>query len=184
MMSFDTVFPDLAEREVRVIYAVDHPPLPKGAYLFREFFCEEPRGDRRRVHLQVYWVEGGRVAATINYAFERPKAPFDDEPQVCLDPINRQSDVAEILVDMFVRMIATDRAYRDRLVRHYEMWKRVVDDPAHPDHAKVRTEAHDDPSFRPAVPREEPVRRARPRASPNEPCPCGSGKKQKRCCRS
>ncbi|NLY92990.1 MAG: hypothetical protein GXY23_03080 [Myxococcales bacterium] len=183
MMPFDTVFPDLAKNEVRVIHALDHHQLPKGAYLFREFYCHEPRCDCRRVLLQVYWAEGRRVAATINYAFEPPRAPFDDEPQMFLDPINPQSDVSDVLFDMFEKMIATDRAYHDRLVRHYEMWKRVVDDPAHPDHAKVRSEEHDDPSLRPAFPKEEPFRRAQPKVGPNEPCPCGSGKKHKRCCR-
>jgi hypothetical protein len=183
MMPFDTIFPDIAENEVRVIHAFDHDELPHGDYLFREFYCNEPACDCRRVLLQVYWVEGKRVAATINYAFEPSKPPFDDEPQVSLDPLNPQSDVSEVLFDMFEEMIATDRAYLDRLVRHYEMWKRVVDDPAHPDHGKVRSEAHDDPSFRPAFPRSEPVRRELPKVGPNDPCPCGSGKKYKRCCR-
>ncbi len=30
----------------------------------------------------------------------------------------------------------------------------------------------------------EPIRRAQPRVKPNEPCPCGSGKKYKKCCGS
>jgi hypothetical protein len=29
----------------------------------------------------------------------------------------------------------------------------------------------------------EPVRRAAPKLSPNDPCPCGSGRKYKKCCR-
>jgi len=183
MMPFDMVFPDVAKNEVRVIHALDHDALPRGAYLFRELYCNEPACDCRRVLLQVYWAEGKRVAATINYAFEPAKPPFDDEPQIFLDPINPQSDVSDVLFDMFEEMIATDRAYHDRLVRHYEMWKRVVDDPEHPDHFKVRREEHGDPSFRPAFPRQEPVRRTGPKVGPNEPCPCGSGKKYKRCCR-
>jgi len=81
----------------------------------------------------------------------------------------------EGLLDLFERMITHDRAYHERLERHYEMWKRVVDDPGHPDHHKVRTAAHDDPDF-------EPARRAGPRVGRNDPCPCGSGRKYKRCC--
>jgi len=157
MMPFDTVFPDLAKTEVRVIHALDHDELPKGAYLFRELYCNEPECDCRRVLLQVYWAEGKRLAATINYAFEPAKPPFDDEPQIFLDPINPQSDVSDVLFDMFEEMIATDRAYR--------------------------SEEHGDPSFRPVFPRQEPVRRAGPKVGPNDPCPCGSGKKYKRCCR-
>lgn len=79
--------------------------------------------------------------------------------------------------------IASDRSYRYRLVRHHEVWKRVVDDPAHSAHAKVRSEEHDNPSFRPAFPRQNPARRDGPKVGPNEPCSCGSGKKYKRCCR-
>lgn len=183
MMPFDTVFPHIAENETRVFHVHDHDDLPRGAYLLREFYCNEPACDCRRVLLQVYWVEGKRVAATINYAFEPSKPPFDDEPQISLDPLNPQSDVAEVLFDIFEEVITADRAYHERLVRHYEMWKRVVDDPAHPDHGTVRSEAHDDPSFRPAFPRSEPVRREQPKVGPNAACPCGSGKKYKRCCR-
>lgn len=35
----------------------------------------------------------------------------------------------------------------------------------------------------PATPREPPKPLARQAAGRNEPCPCGSGKKYKRCCR-
>jgi hypothetical protein len=96
MMPFETVFPDLAKNEVRVIHALDHDDLPRGTYLFRELSCNVP---------------------------------------------------------------------------------------AHPDHAKVRSEEHDAPPSRLAFPRQEPVRRAGPKVGPNAPCPCGSGKKYKRCCR-
>ncbi|HVJ90548.1 MAG TPA: SEC-C metal-binding domain-containing protein [Labilithrix sp.] len=183
MMPFDTIFPDIAKNEARVIRALDHDELPRGTYVFRELYCNEPNCDCRRALVQVYWAEGKRVAATVNYAFEPPKAPFADEPQIFLDPMNPQSDSSSVLFDMFKEMIAADRAYHDRLVRHYEMWKRVVDDPTHPDHARVRSAEHDDPSFRAAFPRQEPVQREGPKIGPNEPCPCGSGKKYKRCCR-
>ena len=183
MMPFDNVFPDIARNEARAILAPEADALPRGTYLFRELYCNEPNCDCRRVLLHVHWVEGKRIAATINYAFEPSKPPFDDEPQTFLDPMNPQSDSSEVLFDMFQEMIESDRAYHDRLVHHYEMWKRVVDDPAHPDHMKVRSEEHDNASFRPAFPRQEPVRREGPKIGPNEPCPCGTGKKYKRCCR-
>jgi len=174
MMPFDSVFPEIAKDEMRIIHAFHHDKLPPGTYLFRELYCHEPACDCRRVLLQMYWVERRRVVATINYAFEPSKPPFDDEPQIFLDPLNPQSDVSGVLFDMFKEMITNDRAYRDRLVRHYDLWKDVVDDPKHPAHPKVRTAEHDDPFFRPAFPRQKIGR--------NDPCPCGSGKKYKRCC--
>jgi hypothetical protein len=183
MMPFDTVFPNLAKNEVRVIHALDHDQIPNGSYLFREFFCNDPQCDCRRVLLHVCKIENKRVVATINYGFEPAEPPFDDEPQAFLDPLNPQTDVCYALLDLFEEMIAADRPYHDRLVRHYEMWKRVVDDPAHPDHAKVRSAGHDDPSFEPAFARPSPVRRTEPKLGPNQPCSCGSGTKYKRCCR-
>ena len=183
MMPFETIFPKIARDEVRVVQSTGHDRLPLGRYVFRELYCDEPACDCRRALLQVWSEEGRRIAATINYGFEPARPPFEDEPQIFLDPLNPQSDVADELIDVFERMITTDRAYHDRLVRHYEMWKSVVDDPEHPDHALVRSEAYDDPTYVPAFPRKEPARRTTPKVGANEPCPCGSGKKYKRCCR-
>lgn len=183
MLPFDTLFPERAADEVRVIHALRHDELPQGTYLFRELYCAEPGCDCRRVVLRVTRAEDKRVAATIGYAFEPPEPPFDDEPQAFLDPINPQGEAAGALLDMFEDMIATDRAYRDRLVRHYEMWKSVVDDPEHPDHAKLRSMGHGIPRFGPAFPRRTPARRTAPKVGRNEACPCGSGAKYKRCCR-
>ncbi|MEO8605615.1 MAG: SEC-C metal-binding domain-containing protein [bacterium] len=42
------------------------------------------------------------------------------------------------------------------------------------DHGKEHTHDHGPPA--------EPVRRAEPKVGRNEPCPCGSGKKFKKCC--
>jgi hypothetical protein len=111
-----------------------------------------------------------RVVATINYAFEPSKPPFDDEPQVFLDPINPQSDKSEVLVGVFEKLITSDRGYHDRLVRHYALWKSVVDDPAHPDHRKVRSREHGNPAFRPAFPRQAPIGQTGRKIGPNELC--------------
>jgi hypothetical protein len=69
--------------------------------------------------------------------------------------------------------------YHDRLVRHYAMWKTIVDDPSHPAQEKIRA-VRDDPD----VSSPEPVRRSGPKVGPNDPCPCGSGRKCKKCCRA
>lgn len=184
MMPFDVLFPKLAAAECRTIRPFNNPQLPEGTFLFRELYCTEPDCDCRRVLLQVHWTERREVSATINYGFEPCKPPFDDEPRVFLDPINPQSRLSDALFELFTIMVKNDPPYHDRLVRHYEMWKAVVDDPSHPDHHKVRSPSHGDPSFRPAFPKAQaPVRREGPKVGPNEPCPCGSGKKYKKCCR-
>jgi hypothetical protein len=184
MVPFEVLFPDLARDECRTLHPFNNPQLPEGTFLLREHYCVERDCDCRRVLLQVWWVERHEQVATINYGFEPSKPPFDDEPQIMLDPLNPQNDLSDALRDLFENMIEHDSAYHDRLVRHYEMWKAVVDDVAHPDHHKVRSESHDDLSIRPAFPRREPERRADPKVGANDPCPCGSGKKYKKCCRS
>ncbi|CAN5924715.1 hypothetical protein BH11MYX4_BH11MYX4_41650 [soil metagenome] len=183
MMAFDVLFPDLAKSECRTLQPINDPDLPDATFLFREHYCADRDCDCRRVVLAVWWAERREEVASINYSFEPARPPFDDEPQTFLDPLNRQSKLSSALLDQFQRMMANDPGYRERLVRHYEMWKAVVDDPAHPDHHKVRIESHDDPSIRPAFPRQEPVRREGAKVGANDPCPCGSGKKHKKCCR-
>jgi hypothetical protein len=84
---------------------------------------------------------------------------------------------------MFEETVARDAAYCGRLIEHYEVWKRAVDDPLHPEHAKVRSHAHDDPSHTPAYPKRETSPGHGVKVGPNDRCPCGSGRKYKKCCR-
>ena len=129
---------------------------------------------------QIYWGERKEQVATINYAFEPPKPPHDEDGQLFLDPINPQSDLSDALLAIFEDMIDDDAAFRARLIRHYEIWKRVIDDPSHPDQAVLRRiPGYDYGAFRPA-----PARRDGPKVGAYEPCPCGSGRKFKWCCRT
>jgi len=183
MMPFHVVFRELAGAESRSMIPIAHASLPSRPFLLMELYCVEPRCDCRRVMLNVIDIETREHVATINHGFEPPEHPFEDEGQTFLDPTNRQSPMSDALLDLYVRVVAKDAEYQARLERHYGLWKSVVDDPSHPDHAKVRNELHDDPDFRPAFPKQRPVRRAGPKVGPNDPCPCGSGKKSKKCCR-
>jgi hypothetical protein len=128
--------------------------------------------------LNVIDTESRHQIATINYAFEPPQPPFEDEEQMFLDPLNPQSDLSDRFLDPFADMIGHDRAYHDRLVRHYEMWKRAIGDPEYSGHEKIRTAVNCYGIFPP-----EPARRSGPKIGPNDPCPRGSGRKFKRCCR-
>lgn len=175
MLAFDRAYLDLARREALAVQFLGEGGKPSGTLLFREFYCNDPGCDCRRVVLHAVWVERGQTVASIGYGFEPAAPPFDDEPQVMLDPINPQSELSGHVLALFQEVLDTQPGVRDRFVRHYELWKQAVDDPAHPDHAKVRSRHHGDPTFRPAY-------RARPEVPRNQPCPCGSGKKHKRCC--
>jgi len=181
MLPFHALFDDLAKKETRVLHVPPRETLPRGAYLFMEAYCTEPNCDCRRVLIQVLHAETKRQVATINYGFEPAKPPFEDEPQVFLDPMNPQSEHSSRLQDAFETLMLTDADYVARLHRHYDMWKRVVDDPKHPDHTKVCPPGRQ--YGKPAFPKKA-IRGKTTKVGPNELCPCGSGKKLKKCCLS
>lgn len=166
MMAFDQVFLEVAQRESRVIETLD-PRGKLATFLFREFYCADPGCDCRRVGLHLLWIEEECIAASINYAFEPSRRR--DEPQIALDPLNPQGEHAKKLLEMFRDMIGEDREYRERLIRHYTAWREVVDDPAHPEHAKVHGAAHGDPSFGPTFPRQKKQGRGRRAAGARPP---------------
>ena len=179
MMAFHLLFPDEAADECRTVVPVGISDLPRRTFVFMEAYCADPRCDCRRVILNVVDAETHDQVATINYAFGPPQPPFDDEGQMFLDPLNPQTAMSPAFLQLTADMMARDRAYHDRLVRHYTMWKRVVDDPSHPDQATLQAVRH-----RGRSPSPGPMRRSGPKAGPNDPCPCGSGRKYKKCCRA
>ena len=182
MVMFGTIFPEVANEETRVISAFADPIVPSGDYALVEAFCVEHACDCRRVMINVIDVERREQVATINYAFEPPRPPYEDEGQMFLDPLNPQSDLSARFLALFENIVGTDPAYRVRLERHYAMWKSVIDDPEHPEGSvrRARTPVVPGKGFLPA---RQPVRRDGPKVGPNASCPCGSGKKHKRCCR-
>jgi SEC-C motif len=184
MLPFDTVFSETAKNDARAYESDGRSGVPKGWYIFRELYCNEPACDCRRVIVHVTSAEKRKVIASVSYAFEDQKPPFDDEPRFFLDPLNPQSRDSDSFLQIFQGLIAKDPTYHEQFERHYKMWKQVVDDETHPDHSKVRSSEHDDPTFRAAFPSQTPVRRAGPKVGPNDPCPCGSGQKFKKCCRT
>jgi ribulose-5-phosphate 4-epimerase/fuculose-1-phosphate aldolase len=78
MLNFDRIFHDVAKNESRALQVFDRPEVPTGMYVLREFYCNEPDCDCRRVILHVHSVEAKRVVASINYAFEPAKPPYQD----------------------------------------------------------------------------------------------------------
>jgi hypothetical protein len=184
LLSFDTPFPTIAKDEYLVLQVRTPGAVPVGDYLFREFYCVEPRCDCRRVRLQIYSADEDRAVATIGYAFEPPAPPYDEfEEQLALEPLAPQSAFSSDLLGIVEHVLDNDPEYRERLIRHYEMMKDTTDNPDHPQHHKVHNELHDDPHFTPAYPERKTVRRASPKVAVNAPCPCGSGRKYKVCCR-
>lgn len=129
MLPFDSLFMELAGREIRTIRSRDSPGLPDGTFVFRELYCGDAHCDCHRVVLHVIWAELEETVATLIYALElnRPLAP--GEPRVFLDPIGAQSELSEMFRAMVERMLIQDRSYHERLGRHYALWKEAIRDP-------------------------------------------------------
>ncbi len=178
MVAFHALFPEEAENEVRTVTPSGDGSLPPRTFLFVEAYCVEKDCDCRRVMINVVDAEQREQVATINHGFEPPGAGAAVQEQTFLDPLNPQSEVSDAFLGLFEYMIGADAAYRDRLVRHYAMWKRIVDDPSHPAQAKLR-DARPGFGILPGGPRAEPIRRTSAKVGRNEDCPCGSGRKFK-----
>lgn len=111
--------------------------------------------------------------ATLSYGFDRPKRWLREEGQLFLDPLNPQSELSDWFLEAFATALEEEPELRARLERHYEMSKR------HPLAQKDGGVGVGQTTFG----NRRPVLRSGPKIGPNEPCPCGSGKKFKRCCR-
>jgi hypothetical protein len=196
MRPFIEKFPELGEKETRVITVLQKGAkgsLPPDQYAFVELYCPDKGCDCRRVILSVYAHGAERIEATINMGFDEEA----DDAGPFLDPLNPQSRYSAELMRFFLEMINQDPEYLARLQRHYVMFKEKVDgkpyrgkpfengkgrrvakDPVLPgrkDRAPVPQEPAVSEGDRPAVPKNSKVGR-------NQPCPCGSGKKYKKCC--
>jgi hypothetical protein len=143
-------------------------------YGFLESFCNEEACDCRRAFVNVMHTRGKKLShvATISYGWEDEsfykkwagfplsKEELHDLKGPALAMLQPQSEYAAVLLDHF-EMLLRDEAYAKRIERHYEMYRRAIDENAG------------------SAPK---VVRSAPKVGRNEPCPCGSGKKLKKCC--
>ena len=148
MLAFQTVFPEVATRETRSVVVFEprgHPDdatyLPPDEYGFIELYCNERGCDCRRVMFNVVVKQGAVRVATINHAFEKPTPGDVVSEQTFLDPLNLQGPHALGALDLLEDVVLADATYCARLERHYAMFKRVVDDVAHPLHRLIRGDA-------------------------------------------
>jgi hypothetical protein len=170
---FHERFPEIAEKETRTIIAFNDPDLPEDEYALLEAYCNEPDCDCRRVFFNVGSWRTGEILAVISYGWESKRFYArwfgDNNPEIIKEmqgPIlnlsSKQSDLAPVLLQR-VKHVLKDRRYLNRIKRHYQMFKEVVD-----------SEADEEAETLP--------RRSKMRIGRNELCPCGSGKKYKKCC--
>lgn len=171
MIGFHHLFPDIAEKEMRTAEVRSDPVLPPDTYLFVEFYCVDPDCDCRRVMLNVASHKEKKHLATISHAFDIPRSDAPVPEQTFLDPMNVQTEYSKPLLNLFLDVVL-EPIYDRRLERHYQIVKEAVADPSHPIHEIIAS----------ASPPELPTIRVNPKIGRNAPCPCGSGKKYKKCC--
>jgi hypothetical protein len=184
---FYDFFPDIAAEETRNITVLKSGDLPKGTYSFFESFCNDEACDCRRVFVTVYskrrfGFRGSAPLATISFGWEdesfyRKWASFPLSKEdlrelkgpALVSKMAPQSEYAPKLLEQF-KILVRDRDYVDRIADHYRMFRKAVDE---------RT-----PQRSPAIQRSLTPIRHQPKTGRNQPCPCGSGKKYKKCCMS
>jgi hypothetical protein len=171
MVPFGSEFPDVALSEVRRIIAKGKRDIPDGEYLFLDSYCDDPDCDCRRVMVNVVSRDDPRnILATINYGWESvefyKKFMHSDEKVAeyaigaALDILNFQSDLAPAFLKAFEQILT--RSYIETLEEHYKMFKQAIREKQ-----TVRSEVKN---------------KYGRKIGRNDPCPCGSGKKYKKCC--
>ena len=129
LIPFYELFPEVAEKETRVLTTFERSELPADTYGLLEFYCPDPECDCRRVMLNVVsekHLERGFLAS-VSYGFD----PDDEMAGPFLDPLNPQTEYAETLLE-YVEFVLADADYVARLERHYAMVKEAAADPTHP----------------------------------------------------
>lgn len=145
-------FPDLAEKETRVLTVFNTPGLPAGQYAFAEAYCDEPGCDCRRVFFDVIEVRTKQLKAVIAYGWESREFYADwfgeddalmvEEMQgPVLNTMSRQSPLAPALLKL-TDVLLQDKDYIERLKRHYAMYREAIDK-KHPRKAAAQKKKYD-----------------------------------------
>ena len=172
--SFHEKFPEIAEKETRLLTLINDPELPTGDYGLLEAYCDEAGCDCRRVFFNVHSEKRNKIVAVIAYGWEDSKFYADwfgdDDPKIIeelkgpvLNSASPQSELAHILLNRVKEYILKDEYYIERIQRHYRMFKDLIEK-----ENRNETSIKSDKKVKIEVGR-------------NAPCPCGSGKKYKRC---
>jgi hypothetical protein len=172
---FYELLEEVAEKETRTIIIFNNKKVPDGEYGLMEFYCNDPDCDCRRVFLNVFSLREKETLAVIAYGWEGKKfyAQWlgNSDPKLikemqgpALNASSPQSKFAPALLEV-VRDVLLDKQYVSRLIRHYRMFKEALKNREAAKKVNKTVEV-----------------KSQKQVSRNAPCPCGSGKKYKKCC--
>lgn len=185
MLSFTALFPDVARDETRSLTVPEDGLVPADQYLFQEFYCVEKGCDCRRVIFRVLAAKARAEMATINHALDRNALMYNETGDTQLEPFGPQSRYSTALMGLF-QAVVLQPDYAARLMRHYKMVRDAVEDPTHPIHDTIARAG--DPEALPSRGATRPARTRwapspeHPAPRPTDPCPCGSGRRYRKCC--
>ena len=181
-VAFFERFPEMGDQKVQCIKVVPGPDtdLPPGVYFFLEMFCEGVGCDCRRVLLSVVSQKTGKEVALIYWGWEPLEfysRPMNEEghslpsdlkgPALCSDI--RQSSLAPEMLKVVSDKLNKDEAFVASIKDHYRIFREKV--------AADTNESSESRQYKESL-----VMRTAPKVGRNDPCPCGSGKKHKKCC--
>ncbi len=154
--------------------------LPPGEYLHDESYCNDPSCDCRRVFINVFHKE--KIVATIGYGWDSlgfykqwigdPDLAQDVKGPM-LEPGGTQTEYARPLLELFRKVMLNDRTFIRRLEQHYLLFKQEL---GKGKGGRMRAQSLQQGAERGRAGPE------RVKVGRNEPCPCGSGRKYKKCC--
>lgn len=149
--------------QVRTIVLADDNHLPDGEYTFVDTYCTDPGCDCRKTIIQV--LLDGKLVSLVNFGWESPK--------FYLRWLGSATDreLAAEMSGVSIDFSSPDRVSRKGmllLMNHLldDKWTSLIKD----HYRSIRTTIKPDNIVR------------LPTISRNAPCPCGSGKKYKKCC--
>lgn len=177
-MSFSLLhdkFPEMAMQEQRSFRLSDHNELPDDEYSLMELYCNDINCDCRRVHFLVVSNKTKTHLAEMSFGWESlsyyEKFMGINDPELInemtglsLNPLSEQSEYAPALLNIINNEVLQDRNYVKRLQRHYQLFKEKVYE-----EARIKNQS-------------KTIIYSQTKTGRNEPCPCGSGKKYKKCC--
>jgi hypothetical protein len=135
MVSFGTLFPEMADCETSTLVVPRDAELPEGEYGFCEFYCDFPRCDCRYALVVVHTSDCSLDWAVIKYGWEPPAyyartmgCTIAQARQLCapeLDWCHPQSPYAPVLLRLFTENILGPE-FAKQLAYHYKLFKNAV----------------------------------------------------------
>ena len=173
---FHELFREIAEQETRSVKVTNDPDLPDDSYGVLEAYCNDPGCDCRRVFFNILASNQKKVLAVIAFGWESDafyakwmgttnKQLIKEMQGPILNLASPQSKYAAKLLGLINNVVLQDKSYIERLERHYNLFRQEIDK-----------------GLQSAESNQNNVISLSPKVGRNSPCPCGSGKKYKKCC--